>query len=54
MGHVTYRIERPASMKKAHNVIHVSKGKKYNRSDDKSSVSIMIDAKDPPRMFSMP
>lgn len=45
LGLVTYRIELPPSMKKAHNVFHVSKLKKFIRDEnDKSSLSVVIDA----------
>lgn len=44
MGPVTYKIELPPAMKRAHNVFHVSKLKQYHRSDGETGpVSITID-----------
>lgn len=45
MGPVTHMIELPPSMKKAHNVFHVSQLRKFNRREgDHKSLSIVIDA----------
>ena len=45
MGPVTYRIELPPTMKRAHNVFHVSKLKKYNGDKDVSDlIPITVDA----------
>lgn len=44
MGPVTYKIELPPSMSKAHNVFHVSKLKKFVRGPaDQGSLSVVID-----------
>ena len=45
MGPVTYRIELPPSMKRAHNMFHDSKLKKYyQKNDEVGLVPITIDA----------
>ena len=45
MGPVTYKIELPPSMKRAHNVFHVSKLKQYQpRGDDTGRMEVVIDA----------
>lgn len=45
MGPMTYKVELPPTMKRAHNVFHVSKLKKYVREEnDISSLSVVIDA----------
>ena len=45
MGPVTYRLELPASMKRAHNVFHVSKLKKYvPTTSDSRNLDVVIDA----------
>ena len=45
MGPVTYRIELPSSMKRAHNVFHVSKLKRFHRRDDEDGpLNVVIDA----------
>ena len=45
MGPVTYKLELPPSMKKAHNVFHISKLKPYVKADDESGpLPIVIDA----------
>ena len=45
MGPVTYRIEKPPSMKRAHNLFHVSKLKLYKEPlGRKGPFSVVIDA----------
>lgn len=44
MGPVTYKIELPPSMKKAHNVFHVSKLKKFIGKEIQGTIDIVIDA----------
>jgi len=45
MGPVTYKIELPPSMKKAHNVFHVSKLKLYKqRKQDAGLMDVVVDA----------
>lgn len=45
MGPVTYKITLPPSMKRAHDVVHVSKLKPYHRPDnDTGPLSIVVDA----------
>ncbi len=45
MGPVTYQIELPPTMKRAHNVFHVSKLKTYVRPQDHTdTVSVVVDA----------
>ena len=45
MGHVTYKLELPPSMKRTHDVIHVSKLKKYSKPKSRSgSLPIVVDA----------
>lgn len=44
LGPVTYQIELPPTMKKAHSVFHVSKLKRFVRhKEDSSSLSVIID-----------
>ncbi len=45
LGPVTYRVELPDSMRRSHNVFHVSKLKKYERADEDGSMNVVIDAK---------
>lgn len=44
MGPVKYKIKLPPSMKRAHNVFHVSKLKPYYKRDDSGTVDVVIDA----------
>ncbi|CDF35428.1 unnamed protein product [Chondrus crispus] len=42
-GPVTYRIELPPSLKRAHNVFHVSKLKKYQQQEGQNNMEVIID-----------
>lgn len=44
MGPVTYKIQMPPSMKKAHNFVHVSKLKPYQREGESDTLDVVIDA----------
>ncbi len=45
MGPVTYKVEMPQSMPRAHNVFHISKLKKYYHPENESGpLSITVDA----------
>ncbi len=45
MGSVTYKVELPSSMPRAHNVFHISKLKKYCRPENESGpLCIIVDA----------
>lgn len=42
-GPVTYRVELPSSLKRAHNVFHVSKLKKYQKTKGQNKMEVVID-----------